>query len=162
MNKLNNDDWNEDLAFISRTPDTLRTVVAALHGHERRRAVEDEFSALEQVCHLRDIEAEGFMVRIDRLLREQSPHLYDLDGARLAVEREYNDQNLDAALKSFVNARTLSVEMLNGVSDEQKDRRGHLEHVGEVSLRQLLSMMRDHDQDHLEQLNNSRKRLLTG
>jgi hypothetical protein len=62
-------------------------------------------SPLETICHLRDIEAEGYTTRINRILIETNPVLGDIDGGRLAVERNYNDQDPDLALHEFTIAR---------------------------------------------------------
>jgi hypothetical protein len=46
----------------------------------------ESFSALEHVCHVRDIERDGYRVRIRRLLDENDPSLVSLDGDELARE----------------------------------------------------------------------------
>jgi len=40
----------------------------------------DLLSELEHVCHLRDIEQDGYHVRIHRMLEESNPSLLSLDG----------------------------------------------------------------------------------
>ena len=52
-----------------------------------------EWAAIEHLCHLRDIEAEGYNVRIAQLLNEDDPLLRDLDGDALARERRYREQH---------------------------------------------------------------------
>jgi hypothetical protein len=161
MSQVHEDIWNEDLQVISRTPENLRPLLADLGEPLLRvRASPDEFSALEQVCHLRDIDAEAYAIRITRLLSENSPQLPDIDGSRLAVERAYQEQDLQAALQSFTEKRAEVVALLKGVTEAQKNRSGHLETVGEVSVRRVLSMMREHDEGHLDELRVLRQRLL--
>ena len=46
------------------------------------------FSILENICHLRDIEIEGYGVRLRRLRAEAHPTLPDINGDQLALERE--------------------------------------------------------------------------
>ena len=43
-----------------------------------------EFSPVEQVWHLADLEAEGFGLRIRRLRSESAPVLADFDGSKVA------------------------------------------------------------------------------
>src|SRR5688500_19594160 len=50
--------------------------------------------------YLRDIETEGYTVRIGQLLEEEDPLLRDLDGDRLAIERRYIEQDVDGALRA--------------------------------------------------------------
>jgi len=52
----------------------------------------DEFSVLENICHLRDLELQGYTPRIRRILAEADPDLADFDGARVAAESSYNNR----------------------------------------------------------------------
>jgi hypothetical protein len=110
-----------------------------------------EFSVLENICHLRDIEIEGYGVRIQRILTEENPFLSDIDGSRLAIERDYNKQSLSDALASFGSARQQNLNVLNNSAVDFL-RTGELEGVGSVTLRKLLEMMFEHDQGHMEEL----------
>ena len=111
-----------------------------------------EFSIVENVCHLRDIEIEGYTSRIARILEEDHPALADIDGGRLAVERNYNSQNISEALRLFATARQKSVALLTSLSPDQLAREGTLEGVGTVTINRLPTMMREHDAVHLAEL----------
>lgn len=109
----------------------------------------EEFSIAENICHLRDIEREGYSVRLRRLLEEQQPSLPDLDGARLARERAYNSQPVASALEDFAAERMGNVALAVGLQPEQLARSGHLEAVGEITVERLLGIMQQHDAEHL-------------
>ena len=115
----------------------------------------DEFSILENVCHLRDLEIEGYAVRIQRILSEDCPTLADFDGTRVALERDYNKQSLTEALAGFTLARRRNLVQVEALTDEQFDRVGSMAGVGEISLRRLLEMMLEHDEGHLDDLRRS-------
>lgn len=145
---------------LAEMPGRVRGLVENLGEGERVWKHEaDEFSATENVCHLRDIEEEGYSVRVRRLLAESEPFLSDLDGARLARERNYNSQNMTDALERFERARNVTVAAVCDLSREQLERRGTFEGTGPVTLRQLLLMMREHDLAHLRELETLRARL---
>src|SRR5436189_6166358 len=96
----------ELLGTLVGTPAKIRGLLDHLSDQQlRRRSSEGEFSCLETVCHLRDIEAEGYAPRINRILEEDQPMLADVDGARLAAERDYNSQDVNDALGIFSTAR---------------------------------------------------------
>lgn len=114
---------------------------------------------LENICHLRDIEAEGYAKRIVRILDETNPFLADIDGGRLAVERGYNHQDPDLVLPAFVAARAKNIEKLRGVDAEDLERDGTLDGVGAVTLKRLAEMMREHDEGHVEELRVLRQKL---
>ncbi|HMF56847.1 MAG TPA: DinB family protein [Pyrinomonadaceae bacterium] len=143
------------IEFLKETPRVVRQSSENLSDEQRRwKPAEDEFSTLENVCHLRDIELEGYSVRIEKLLNEEKPFLHDLDGARLAKERDYNVQDFNAALLDFSEARAENARKLESLAVEQLSRSGEFEGVGEISLEKLVLMMRDHDDGHRQELSD--------
>jgi hypothetical protein len=147
------------LEFLIETPNKLRNFTAGLSSTELRVNSPDEFSALENICHLRDLELLGYTPRIRRILAEPRPALADFDGARVAAESNYNSEQPDAALLAFETARRENVEILQTLTDEQLNREGTLEGVGSVTLRRLVELMREHDEGHLEDLRVLSQRL---
>ena len=119
----------------------------------------DHFSFVENACHLRDIELEGYGTRIRKLLTESHPQLPDLDGARLARERDYNTQDFGAAIDEFARARAENLRAVSGLSVEQLNRTGVLEGVGEITLGKLLLLMHEHDRAHRKELVELRARM---
>ena len=109
----------------------------------------ENFSALEHVCHLRDIERDGYHVRIQQLLDEANPSLASLDGYEIARERRYEFADLGAALAGFREARGVTVERLGRLSDAQLARAGDFTEYGRLTLRALVHYLRSHDQQHL-------------
>jgi hypothetical protein len=153
------EDLQDLIDALSQTPETVAGLVKDLSELDLRvKSSPVEFSVVENVCHLRDIEIEGYTTRIGRILTENNPLLPDIDGSRLAVEREYHNQNLSQALQAFTDARKQTTQTLRGLVSEQFDREGTLEGVGSVTIRRLLLMMRDHDADHVRKLSALRGR----
>lgn len=141
------------IATLARMPEALQSRLKGLSEEQLHvKPTQDVFSVLESVCHLRDIEVEGYGRRLGLLLREDRPRLPDLDGTALARERRYNDQELRPALEAFLNMRRRCLEILATVSPEQLERRGHFENVGEVTLAGLLDLWVEHDRGHIQEL----------
>jgi len=135
--------------YLAETPAALERLIDGLGDEERRfRPDGAEFSVLENVCHLLDIEREGYAVRINRLLGEDNPVLEDIDGSRLARERSYNTQDIQTALEAFKSTRSDNVRILRSLDGDQRERGGVLETVGPITLSALLCMMREHDASH--------------
>jgi len=109
----------------------------------------ETFSALEHVCHLRDIEQDGYHVRIRRMLEEPHPSLLSLDGDAIARERDYASADLGAALLAFREARATTVERLRAVTEAELARSGEFAEYGRLTLLGLLHYLRSHDQQHL-------------
>ncbi|MEP6820285.1 MAG: DinB family protein [bacterium] len=146
--------------LLNDTPNKLANLTAGLSGAEFRwQNSPDEFSALENICHLRDLELQGYTPRIGRILAETDPDLADFDGARVTAESNYNYEQPGVALRAFESARRENVELLRALSEEQLEREGTLEGVGKINLRRLVELMLEHDEGHLEDLRVLRERL---
>ena len=109
----------------------------------------ERFSALGQLCHVRDIERLGYHVRISRLLAEESPSLVSLDSYELATRLNYQDADPAVALTDFRSARETTLQLLQGLTSEQLARRGSFEEYGPVTLRSLIHYLTSHDHQHL-------------
>ena len=152
IDRMSTQEFDEAIKLLEQTPSLLERSIAQISPAALRLRNEDEFSVLENVCHLRDIEIEGYGERIARILREDSPSLADIDGARLAIDRDYNNQDIEAALLAFREARFRNLESLKNLSAEQLERKGTLENVGVITLLQLIQMIQEHDQGHVAEL----------
>jgi len=151
------------LGALRRTPVAVAGLVNGLSGEQIAwKPSPGEFSLLENVCHLRDIEQDGYLVRVRRLLLEDDPELQDLDGDRLAAERRYNEQAIAFAHAAFTQARELTVTTLAGVSEADLRRGGTMDGVGHVTLSSLLEKLSDHDAEHLRLMTDLRARLVAG
>ena len=107
---------------------------------------------MEVICHLRDLEREGYSVRIQKLLTDKQPSLPDIDGGRLAIERDYLRQNSATALQDFEAAREDTLRAISELTAEQWERSGTQEGVGPVTVTRVVEMMLEHDEGHLEEL----------
>lgn len=109
----------------------------------------ETFSALGQICHVRDIEIDGYHVRLQRTLSETKPVLESLDGYVLEKERGYATADAREALATFRAARLKTMAMLSAVTPQQLDRRAEFEGYGALTLRSLVHYLCSHDQQHL-------------
>src|SRR5256885_15683579 len=97
--------------------DRVRALIDGICETElSRKPASDVFSLRENVLHLRDIDVEGYEKRVVRILAEDSPFLPDVDGAKLAIERDYNNQPLLPALEAFAQSRAPSIRRLAGAN----------------------------------------------
>jgi hypothetical protein len=137
---------------LARSPEVVREYLARMDVSQLRSKPNPSlFSPLENVWHLRDIEREGYLVRIRRILSENVPALEDLDGDRMAIERRYNELELAPAIAGFAAARAESLALLNGLPAEAWTRRAHFaDRI--VDLQTLIEMMVDHDHGHLSSI----------
>src|SRR5690348_18106199 len=109
----------------------------------------ERLTALEQLCHVRDIEIEGYQPRFQRTLKEEDPLLPSLDTDALARDREYHRQDAARVLAEFRTARAKTVEMLATLSPQQLARKAEFEGYGQTTLKGLIHYLCSHDQQHL-------------
>lgn len=108
----------------------------------------ERLTPVEQICHLRDIEVEGYRVRFDRTLHEETPTLPDLPGEAMALERHYARQDPRDALREFGRARAMNVETLRRLSPGEFKRIALFE-GRPTSLAGLVHFLASHDYQHL-------------
>jgi len=138
---------------LAAMPQTVRDLVTNRSSEEISRRPEGaEFSLRENVLHLRDIDLEGYEPRVVRILAEENPFLPDVDGAKLAAERDYNAQPLAPALEAFAASRARSIARLRAAAEADFERTGEVEGVGRVTLRELLQRWLEHDAGHIKEM----------
>ena len=109
----------------------------------------EPLTAIEQVCHVRDIEIDGYHVRFARTLAETHPTLASIDTDALARERSYATDDAPATLAAFRAARAQTIALIAELSDVQLDRTATFEGYGPLTLRSLVHYLCSHDQQHL-------------
>jgi len=150
---MNADEYRETLTFLAKTPQRVAAMIGGVQGKAAQmRPAADAFSAVEQACHLRDIETEGYLLRARRMVAEDNPQLADIDGGKLAAERDYLLQDLAAAISIFAASREATLSILQNATPAECLRRGRFGAAKEITLAELAGMMRTHDAEHLAEL----------
>lgn len=109
----------------------------------------ETFTAIEQICHVRDIEVDGYHVRFARMLAEEKPSLASIDGYALSTQRRYAEADPAEVFSAIRAARSKTLELLEGLSESQLNRSGFFEGYGQVTVRSLIHYLCSHDQQHL-------------
>ena len=108
----------------------------------------EPFTPIEQICHVRDVEVDGYHVRFRRTLEESNPDLPDLDGESLAQERNYAVANAADVFASFRAARASTIELITALSPAQLARPARF-NGGDATMLSLVHYLCSHDQQHL-------------
>lgn len=146
--------FTEAIERLAGMPSFLEAALDAASGDELAfRPGEDEFSLVEQACHLRDVEREGYLVRVRRILAEDSPALEEFDGAAVARERDYLAQDARAAARDFAQARRSLTALLAPLGGAELNRIATF--AGRrITLEDLIAMILEHDRGHREEIEN--------
>jgi DinB superfamily len=142
---------------LAATPRRATDIVRGLSEEQLSWKPTEFFSLRENVLHLRDIDVEGCEKRLRLILSEDSPALPDVNGGKLARERNYNAQPIEPALADLARSRAGSVERLRSCSEADLARTAEMQGVGKIDLRRLLELWMQHDADHLKDMAELRR-----
>jgi len=109
----------------------------------------EEWSVHECLTHLRDIERQVFLVRITRVIKEDTPHLPFFDEAAYHKEHWNPDEPIQNILADFVAARAAEVSLLESAD---WSRTGVHATRGPISLGWLADYTAGHSWEHLSQI----------
>jgi hypothetical protein len=147
---------NITLSALAAFPEQLEAHYAAIPAEFKHwappsweGAPSESFTAIEQICHVRDIEVDGYHVRFQRTLHEVNPTLLSIDGEALAKERSYATSSAAEVFAVFRAARAKTVRLLSELTPEQFMRAAVFEGYGALTLRSLAHYLCSHDQQHL-------------
>jgi hypothetical protein len=103
----------------------------------------------QQICHVRDIEIDGYIQRFESLLHEDDPFLPSIDGYALVESRRYDQTNIDTAFDAFDHGRSRTMKLLDAITPIDLMRSGTFEGYGPVTVQGLIHFLCSHDQQHL-------------
>ena len=93
------------------------------HPLVRERPRDDCWSALEYGCHVRDVFKLG-SIRLERMLREESPQFANWDQDESAVAEHYDLQDPGEVSDQILAAATVLADLYNTVAPDQWQRPG--------------------------------------
>ena len=112
----------------------------------------ESLSAIEQICHVRDVEIDGYHVRFQRMLTESDPILDSLDGYALVQTNNYAESNPQLVFKEIRAARLDTLQLIESLNTTQLKRTGYFEGYGQLTVAGLIHYLCSHDQQHLSGL----------
>jgi hypothetical protein len=141
---------------LAQFPERLYQVYRAVPATHRNWAPpswegipSEQFTALEQICHVRDIEIDGYHVRLRRMLETESPTLESIDSYAVAKQRGYGAQDSEAVFAAIRAAREETLRIIRPLSERQLARNGEFEGYGTLTVKSLIHYLCSHDQQHL-------------
>lgn len=142
-------------ALIGRLAAFPAAIAATIQGYTREvlecAPDDQEWSARDIICHLRDHDAEEDRRRLERILEQDNPFLsanYD----PWAHAHVYADTPVDQALRHFVRSRASMVSWLKGVPAHAWNRPARNAIFGPTTFEEMVRFATEHDRTHLRQL----------
>jgi hypothetical protein len=109
------------------------------------------WTALEVLCHLRDLEA-VFLERARLAMEQDFPTLPMPDADQLATERAYNSQSLWPVFDDWAVQRAETLRYYQGIQEGDWERTGNHPRRGRLTMDEQLVLIAWHDLNHFEQI----------
>ncbi len=114
--------------------------------------ISGEWSLAEIMCHMRDVELEVHLDRLDRILKDNNPLLVGEDTDMWAEIRQYHCQPGMEAFQRFISHRMQLIERMDSLTEEDWSRPALHTLLGPMKLNEVMAIANDHDTIHLAQL----------
>jgi FMN phosphatase YigB (HAD superfamily) len=117
-----------------------------------RRPLPDEWSLTEILCHLRDVDREVNLPRLQKVLNERNPFLPGKDTDPWAEERLYICQNGLEALHKFTATRMELLDVLDRLPADGWQLPARHAIFGPTDVAELIRIVSGHDRLHIQQV----------
>ncbi len=161
--------WIDSLPPQSILPDyesraailaTLRSTTAVINDlysqvdatSWNQRPASGEWGLTEIICHLRDVDIEVNLPRLQLVIQETNPFVPGRDTDRLAEERQYIKQDGVQAMAHFKAARQKLISLLSGLEPDGWQRPARHAIFGPTRLQELANIIAGHDRLHIQQI----------
>lgn len=146
---------SETANLIERLKATARDLVSLTSGLsaaalQRRPSLRD-WSAAMVISHLADAEL-VYALRVKQVLVDDRPHFMPYDENAWVERFTRVEEDVKDALARWRLVREHTVRLLESLEDAEWRRAGVHSARGELSMRQLVTLLADHDRQHLDQL----------
>lgn len=121
----------------------------------RIRPLPQEWSALEILAHLRDVDAEVNLPRLDLLLQQENPFIVSQETDHWAEERGYAEQDRGMVFDEFLRVRLELLEQLEFLSASDWSRPARHSIFGPITLQGVINLIAEHDRQHLNQMHTA-------
>ncbi len=148
--------------MMRRTLMTIDNIVAEVNQETATtyRDSGDGWTILETLCHVRDFDS-FFYGRAVMMLEQTTPQLPAYDHDALAIERRYNEQNLQVALEELKASRERFTIFFENLNDDEWARDGIHPERGHFTLTDAAMQVATHDLTHIEQITHILRDRLT-
>lgn len=148
---MSNTEVETSFSSLEAFPAVLRQQVQALPDAILRFKPENEWSVIENVGHLIDVEA-VWMGRFRQMLAAENPSFPQPNVDELVRQHHYQQKDIAGLLHTFAEMRAESVAFLRGLKPVHLARPGVHPVRGPVTVANGITILARHDYLHAEQI----------
>lgn len=140
-------------ATLRSTPAAITTLTADIPKESiTRQPKPDEWSILETICHLRDVDLEVNIPRVKKILSQENAFITAVNADEWAEEREYRKQDTKAALQGFMQARYQLLDLIGKFQENDWQRPAKHTIFGPTGMKELMHIAARHDRLHMQMI----------
>jgi len=147
-------EFHDNVRRLVEFPHHLKHVIAGLTDAQLQFKPANEWSIIENIGHLIDID-ELYVGRVDRILAEERPEFPRFEPDPIVAAKGYQQMNGHALLAQFIATRQATIDGLSTIEPDELNRAGMHAVYGEMTLRRLVEQLANHDQKHLVQIHET-------
>lgn len=141
------------LATLQSTPAALETFAAVFpEDLWNQRPEPKEWCFTEIICHLRDVDREVNLERIEMVLKENRPFLPAAMTDGWVEARNCISENGRTALDGFISARSKILQRLFNLTEKDWQKPARHAIFGPTTLKELVGFVATHDRIHINQV----------
>jgi HAD superfamily hydrolase (TIGR01549 family) len=141
------------LAVLKATPAALPFLCNQLDPNDwNTRFQAGEWCQTEVLCHLRDVEMEVNLPRIQKSIQEDNPFIPGIETDQWAEQRQYCLQSGQGALATFIQSRISLIDQLAALPPDAWLRQIRHAIFGPTTLLELVGFIAAHDRIHIHQI----------
>ena len=156
IDSIPNDELVPEYSSRNAIAATLRGCAAALNSMANAFPIQlwnecpepEEWCLTAIFCHLRDVEREVNLPRLQAIKTQENPFIIGIDTDAWADERNYKDQNGYAAQQDFIKTRSQTLKLLDQLSDDEWQRPAQHAIFGPTNMQEIVSIIAGHDRLH--------------
>jgi FMN phosphatase YigB (HAD superfamily) len=144
------------LAILRSTPAGLETVLKNITIEDSKaRPIKDEWSIVEIISHLYDVDKEVNIPRLKKLKSNQEPFFTAINTDDWAETKNYRKNHFPKILNLFIQTRIELIEEILSLNVE--DWRKTISHTvfGPTTVLEIIKFMAQHDRIHIQQIHKT-------
>ena len=134
------------------SPELARLTAGATDAALDYRSAPDEWTVREILAHLVDDEMYVMRLRLERIVKEDHPHLAPHDEKAWYAQRNTTRDALPHLLTDFATQRAASLGIISMLRESDWQREGFQPEMGTFTAEVWLSHWAEHDTVHLRQI----------
>ena len=140
------------LDVLTSTPATLRALLGGLPDHVVTMPGNEGWSPRDVLAHLASVQAPAFDQRIRLILSADTPPVPNVDEDEALASSGYRERDVRELLMIFEAERTVAIDFLRSLGEDELERRGRHALAGEITVCDVIHHEAYHDLAHLRQI----------